>query len=91
MARRKLHREKKEEPNWEALIIRALHNSAHTSRWGCLDRKGKLFTTLDFKYRNVPMHVVDKMVQEKALLLCDTGFYEYVVPKPKRKKRKLNG
>ncbi len=87
MARRKLNQ--RDATDWEALIISARRDSAHTARWGCLDKKGKLFTIYDFKNRYVPMSVIDGMVRAGRLRLTDDGFYNYIQPKQKHKRRKL--
>ena len=90
MARKRKKMGQRQGVDWEKLIVAARYNSTHTARWGCLDKHGKLFTIYDFKNRYVPMPIIDKMVTDGRLLLTDDGFYNYIPPKQKRKRRKLN-
>lgn len=77
------------EIDWERVIKRARYRSAHKVRWGCLNSQGVLFTMADFKRTKIPSSVIHKMVREGRLKLDDYGYYDYVIPTQKVKRRAL--
>jgi len=77
----------RDQSEWETLIKSCLYKSSHKSRWGCLDKKGMLFRKLTLSSIQVPMDIVYSMEDEGVLLLDDTGYYYYKLPRTKNKKR----
>jgi ribonucleotide reductase alpha subunit len=81
----------RDDSDWEAIVKRCLHKSAHTANWGCLDKKCKLFRIADFKNIYVPKYIVENMVDKGVLTLSKEGYYKYnpIKRRPKKKKKKL--
>lgn len=79
--------------DWENLIKECLYNSKHTMKWGCLNKKGKLFRIRTLNSIQVPMGVIKTLENSGVLELRDEmgldDYYKYVPPEqPKKRVRR---
>ena len=72
--------------DWEILIEECL-TGAGSFKWGCLNRKNRLFRIATFNSITVPADVVKNMICAGRLgLNKEAEYYKYI---PKRKRRSL--
>jgi hypothetical protein len=68
---------RKGDKHYKKLVKRALKNSTHTPRWGCLSKNGMLFKISTMRHTKIPAGVIRTLVQKKKLVLKDDGYYKW--------------
>ena len=69
--------------DWEALVQKCL-TGAGTNNWGCLNKKCRLFRIATFSSVIVPSRIVNKMIRKGRLVLTDSDYYKYIIPRQRR-------